>query len=274
MKEILLIGCGKMGSALLRGWLEGLESMTNFTVVDPELGEGRGDSFNGSPRVTYLKDLSESDKALSPDIIVLAIKPQMMSEALAPVVAVSRADTLWLSIAAGISIDWLKERIGSDALVIRSMPNTPSAIGAGVTAMVASPNVSDEGIAFATKMLEAVGRVVALESESDMDAVTAISGSGPAYIFLMREALEAAAIKAGLSGEIAAALAGETISGAARLMQESHETPTQLRVNVMSKGGTTEAAMKVLMAEEGGLMALMEKAVFAAKNRSEELSNS
>ena len=274
MKEVLLIGCGKMGSALLRGWLEGLDKKTHFTVVDPELGEGRGDSLSESPRITYLKNLSESDKALSPDIIVLAIKPQMMEEALAPVVAVSRGDSLWLSIAAGISIDWLKERIASDALIIRSMPNTPSAIGAGITAMVASPNVSAEGKAFATKMLEAVGRVVQIESESDMDAVTAISGSGPAYIFLMREALEAAAIKAGLSGDIAAALAGETISGAARLMSESTETPTQLRVNVMSKGGTTEAAMKVLMAEEGGLMALMEEAVFAAKNRSEELSKS
>lgn len=267
MKQVLLAGCGKMGSAMLEGWLNRLDDDIHFTIVDPMAADH---PLAGSPKVTMLTALDAS--VPEPDMVVLAVKPQMMAEALPPIIARSRADTVWLSIAAGISIGWLRAAIAAEAAVIRTMPNTPSSIGKGVTAMIASDGVPAEMEHLAERMLAVIGRVVRLENESDMDAVTAVSGSGPAYVFLMREALEAAAIKAGLSPELAAVLAGETIAGAAMLMQASPESPSQLRVNVTSPGGTTQAALDVLMADDG-LAKLLDDAVQAARDRSRALGN-
>lgn len=268
MKTVLLAGCGKMGTAMLTGWLERLDEDLQFVVVDPMLAEDH--PLAGRDRVAMMASLPDDLEA--PDMVVLAVKPQMMAEALPPLAAISSPQTVWLSIAAGISIDWLKDAISPEAAIIRTMPNTPSAIGKGVTAMIADQTVPQEMQELARRMLGVIGAVVELDDEADMDAVTAVSGSGPAYVFLLREVLEAAALSAGLKPELAATLAGETISGAAALLDASEETASQLRINVTSPGGTTQAALEVLM-DENGMHALLKKAVLAARDRSRALGN-
>ena len=275
MKHIVLVGCGKMGTAMLKGWIDHFDSDTVFTIIDPFMAVKN--PFIDNKRITVLAQASPAKPShpdmISPDIIVLAVKPQVMEQALAPLVNLAGADTLWLSIAAGISIDWLRQRITPDAAIIRTMPNTPAAIGKGVTAMAVGDGVSEAMQTLAEEILSVVGKVVRLDDEADMDAVTAVSGSGPAYVFLMRESLEAAARTAGLEPGLAAMLAEETISGAVALMRESDLDARQLRIDVTSPGGTTEAALKILMADKTGLPALMEKAVLAAQKRALNLGN-
>ena len=269
MKQILLAGCGKMGGALLEGWLSRLDDEMRFTVVDPEIADDH--PLRGREGVTMLAS-PDAGLAAPPDMAVLAVKPQMMTDALPPLAELARPDTVWLSIAAGISIDWLRGVLSPDAAVIRTMPNTPAAIGKGVTAMVASDTVPPEMRGLAERMLSVLGRVVHLDHEADMDAVTAVSGTGPAYVFLLAEALEAAAVDAGLSPELASTLTGETLLGAALLLDRSDGKASRLRVDVTSPGGTTEAALEVLMADDG-LVPLLKKAVLAARDRSRELGN-
>lgn len=268
MKTVLLAGCGKMGTAMLSGWLERLDEDLRFVVVDPALDADH--PLAGHDRVSMMASLADDQPA--PDMVVLAVKPQMMAEALPPLVAISSPETVWLSIAAGISIDWLREAISPDAAIIRTMPNTPSAIGRGVTAMIAAETVPEAMQGLARRMLGVIGVVVDLDDEADMDAVTAVSGSGPAYVFLLREALEAAGVAAGLKPELAATLAGETLTGAAALLDASDETATQLRINVTSPGGTTQAALEVLM-DDNGMYSLLKQAVMAARDRSRALGN-
>lgn len=268
MTHILLAGCGKMGTAMLTGWLNKLDKDIVFTVIDPAIDGTH--PLAGKTNVTFRNSI-DADLA-SPEMIVLAMKPQMMAQALPPLVKVSRRDTVWLSIAAGISVRWLQDAIAKDAPIIRTMPNTPAAIGRGVTAMFTGEGVPDQMAELARSLLVVIGKVVVLDDEADMDAVTAVSGSGPAYIFHLKEALEGAAINAGLKPELAAILAEQTIIGAAALMDQSKESAAQLRVNVTSPGGTTQAALDVLMAEDG-LLKLMKKTVLAARERSRELGN-
>ena len=268
MKTVLLAGCGKMGTAMLTGWLEGLDEDLRFVVVDPVLAENH--PLAGHDKVDMHASLPADLE--TPDLVVLAVKPQMMAEALPPLVDIAGAETVWLSIAAGISINGLRQMIAADAAIIRTMPNTPAAIGRGVTAMIATDNVPPLMQELARWMLGVVGAVVDLDDEADMDAVTAVSGSGPAYVFLLREALEAAGISAGLKPELAATLAGETIIGAAALLDASEETATQLRINVTSPGGTTQAALEVLMNDDG-MHPLLKRAVQAARDRSRALGN-
>ena len=275
MKHIVLVGCGKMGTAMLKGWIDHFDSDTVFTIIDPFMAVKN--PFIDNKRITVLAQASPAKPShpdtTTPDIIVLAVKPQVMEQALAPLVNLAGADTLWLSIAAGISIDWLRQRITPDAAIIRTMPNTPAAIGKGVTAMAVGDGVSEAMQKLAEEILSVVGKVVWIDDEADMDAVTAVSGSGPAYVFLMRESLEAAALTAGLEPGLAAMLAEETISGAVALMRESDLDARQLRIDVTSPGGTTEAALKILMADKAGLPALMEKAVLAAQKRALNLGS-
>jgi pyrroline-5-carboxylate reductase len=186
------------------------------------------------------------------------------------------ADCAYLSIAAGISTGWLKQRLGDDAIVIRAMPNTPAAIGKGITALYAdAPNhasnqAPNRARDLAGQLLAAVGQVVHVQDEALMDGVTALSGSGPAYVFLLVEAMTEAGIKAGLPDDLAGELAKATVCGAGALMAAVDTAPAILRENVTSKGGTTAAALAVLMADDG-LASLMTKAVAAAKARSIEL---
>jgi pyrroline-5-carboxylate reductase len=213
-------------------------------------------------------------------MIVLAVKPQMMDDAIAGLGNMKHADCAYLSIAAGISTGWLKQRLGDAAIVIRAMPNTPAAIGKGITALYAdapnqasnqAPNQApNQARNLASQLLAAVGQVVHVQDEALMDGVTALSGSGPAYVFLLVEAMTEAGIKAGLPDDLAAELAKATVCGAGALMAAVDTAPAILRENVTSKGGTTAAALAVLMADDG-LTSLMTKAVAAAKARSIEL---
>jgi pyrroline-5-carboxylate reductase len=209
-------------------------------------------------------------------MIVLAVKPQMMDDAIAGLGNMKHADCAYLSIAAGISTGWLKQRLGDAAIVIRAMPNTPAAIGKGITALYAdapyqaSNQAPNQARNLASQLLAAVGQVVHVQDEALMDGVTALSGSGPAYVFLLVEAMTEAGIKAGLPDDLAAELAKATVCGAGALMAAVDTAPAILRENVTSKGGTTAAALAVLMADDG-LTSLMTKAVAAAKARSIEL---
>ena len=259
-----------MGSAMLEGWLAQLDDGLDFTVLDPMLDDGH--IACRDDRVVALKSLDDHDwgEGAQPDLIVLAMKPQMLPDALPSLKAISHDDTVFLSIAAGITMQSLKDHLGESQPIIRTMPNTPAAIGKGITAMIFDQAVSPEMIALTRRMMAVIGDVVDLDDEADMDVVTAVSGSGPAYVFLMREALESAAITAGLKPELAAKLASATIGGAADLMEESDQSASQLRINVTSPNGTTQAALDVLM-DENGLHNLMAKAVIAARDRSKEL---
>ncbi|MEC8643591.1 MAG: pyrroline-5-carboxylate reductase [Pseudomonadota bacterium] len=265
---ITLIGCGKMGSAMLHGWLADPQLDADFAIIEPMADHLAWTDSHDNVRVhASIADAAARENPAR--MIVLAVKPQMMDEAIDGLGALVGAETAFLSIAAGIPTGWFRARLGAEAMVLRSMPNTPAAIGRGVTALFAG-HAPAELVSLATTLLSAVGTVVMLEDEALMDAVTALSGSGPAYVFLLAEAMTAAGIKAGLPADLAGQLAEATVSGAGALIAESDEPPSQLRVNVTSKGGTTAAALAVLMAE-AGLEELMTRAILAARDRSVEL---
>jgi len=266
--QITLIGCGKMGSAMLEGWLRDPSLDAQFTIIEPNHSH-LGWIANES-RVSLYEDCGAAitDNAKASTIIVLAVKPQMMDGALTDIKHLNDANSAYLSIAAGISTSWLKQRLGSDAVVLRAMPNTPAAVGRGITALFAEAPDAIRDLAH--QLLVAVGDVVHLDNEGLMDAVTAVSGSGPAYVFLLAEAMSVAGVKAGLPESLAKQLAKATVCGAGALMAAVDTPPANLRENVTSKGGTTAAALSVLMADTG-LSELMTEAVNAAKKRSVEL---
>jgi pyrroline-5-carboxylate reductase len=266
-RALTLIGAGRMGGALLRGWLDLGVSPANVLVIDPVPGADlealcaeKGVALNTAPSYRPA------------DVLVLAIKPQMLDQAASDLSAHLAPDTLILSIMAGKTISDISARLPGASAIVRSMPNTPAAVGRGVTGAVASASVSARQKDAAQSLLSAVGGVVWLDSEDLIDAVTAVSGSGPAYVFLLAEAMTEAGEKAGLPRDIAAKLARATVEGAGELMyREQATSPGQLRVNVTSPGGTTAAALEVLMGADG-MTALMVRAVAAAKRRAGELS--
>ena len=275
-QQITLLGCGKMGSAMLEGWLADTNLDANFTIIEPH--QTHLGWLQGQKSVRLYADCAaaNADGAPVSTMIVLAVKPQMMDDAIAGLGNMKHADCAYLSIAAGISTGWLKQRLGDAAIVIRAMPNTPAAIGKGITALYAdAPNQAsnqapNQARNLASQLLAAVGQVVHVQDEALMDGVTALSGSGPAYVFLLVEAMTEAGIKAGLPDDLAAELAKATVCGAGALMAAVDTAPAILRENVTSKGGTTAAALAVLMADDG-LTSLMTKVIAAAKARSIEL---
>tara|TARA_B110000305_G_C19452105_1_gene648552 strand:+ start:2041 stop:2871 length:831 start_codon:yes stop_codon:yes gene_type:complete len=271
-QQITLLGCGKMGSAMLEGWLADTNLDANFTIIEPH--QTHLGWLEGQKTVRLYADCAAAiaDGVPVSTMIVLAVKPQMMDDAIAGLGVMKHADCAYLSIAAGISTGWLKQRLGDDSIVIRAMPNTPVAIGKGITALYAdaSNHSSNRARDLASQLLVAVGQVVHVQDEALMDGVTALSGSGPAYVFLLVEAMTEAGIKAGLTDDLAGELAKATVCGAGALMAAVDTAPSILRENVTSKGGTTAAALAVLMAHDG-LTSLMTKAVTAAKARSIEL---
>ncbi len=263
-RGLVLLGCGKMGSALLEGWLARGLAPRAFTVLEP----------NPSPRLAELAAQGmglNADPPAAPAIAVLAVKPQMMGAALPRLAALGGGRTLVLSIAAGTPIRAFEAVFGAGTPIVRAMPNTPAAIGRGVTALVGNAAVSETGLALAEALMSAVGQTVRLEDEAQIDAVTAVSGSGPAYVFLLIEALAAAGEAEGLSPDLAMRLARATVGGAGRLAESADESPAQLRVNVTSPAGTTAAALEVLQNPINGLPDLMRRAVAAAAARSRAL---
>ena len=261
-RGLVLLGCGKMGSAMLAGWLgQGLPPASVW-VLDPKPSgwlQGQGVHLN--------EDLPEA-----PAIVLIAVKPQMMGEALPRIAALGGGDTLFLSVAAGTPIRAYEEILGTETPIIRAMPNTPAAVNRGITALIGNGRVGEAQMALAEALLSAVGQTVRLENEGQMDAVTAVSGSGPAYVFHLIETLAAAGAAEGLPADLAMKLAKATVGGAGQLAETAEEDPAQLRVNVTSPGGTTAAALNVLMDEESGFPALLKRAVKAAADRSRELA--
>ncbi|HEY4167106.1 MAG TPA: pyrroline-5-carboxylate reductase [Reyranella sp.] len=260
---VVLVGAGKMGLALARGWITGGLAAERLVLVDPFAGDA-AKAFAEEHKVRLLKTLEH----LLVHVLVLAVKPQAMAEALAQVRPSVGKQTLVLSIAAGISLKTLSAGLGTER-VIRTMPNTPAQVGKGVTGAVGI-NVTDADRAVADALLGAAGQVVWFEDEKKLDAVTAVSGSGPAYVFYLVEAMAVAGMRQGLDPGQAMQLARQTVIGAAALMEADTQPVSILRENVTSPKGTTAAALAVLMGADG-LEMLMDRAVLAARLRSEEL---
>lgn len=260
-RGLVLLGCGKMGSAMLEGWLKQGLPAGSVWVKDPFPSD-----WLKAQGVHLNEDLPDS-----PALVLVAVKPQMMEEALPVLKTYGNSDTIFLSVAAGTTIAHYEGVLGAQTPVIRSIPNTPAAIGRGITALIGNTQVGEEGLQLAEALLSAIGQTVRLEAEDQMDAVTAMSGSGPAYVFHLIEAMAAAGEAQGLSPELSMALAKATVGGAGQLAEDSAETPTQLRINVTSPNGTTQAALEVLMDEARGFPVLMRDAVDAATKRSKEL---
>ncbi|MGR3713411.1 MAG: pyrroline-5-carboxylate reductase [Shimia sp.] len=262
-KGLVLLGCGKMGSAMLQGWLADGLPATSVWVQDPfpsDWVKGAGVYLNAA-------------LPAAPAIVLVAVKPQMMADALPTLAAMGNGETLFVSVAAGISIATYEDLLGAQTPIVRAMPNTPAAVGKGITAIVANSHAGDAGLDAAEGLLRAVGQVVRLERESQIDAVTGVSGSGPAYVFHMIETLAAAGEAQGLSAELSMALAKATVAGAGALAEAAEENPTQLRENVTSPNGTTQAGLVELMDPADGLPPLMLRTVGAATLRSQELAN-
>lgn len=268
MSKLVLLGAGKMGSALLEGWLQMGVGLRTIDVIDPAPSPDL--KAHAEAGRLSLSAAPSSEGYGEGDILVLAVKPQIMPEALAPLAAVTKAGAVVVSVAAGCSLEFFSKEFVAGVGLIRAMPNLPASIGEGITVAVAGEGVSDDARAETEALLSAVGRVAWTGTESDIDAVTAVSGSGPAYVFLMIEALAAAGEAEGLSPDLALTLARETVRGAGLLASQSDLLPATLRENVTSPGGTTAAALSFLMAE-GGLPDLIAKAVKAAAERSREL---
>lgn len=260
---MVLVGCGKMGGAMLAGWLRGGLPATSVWVVDPHPSDwlkGTGVHINSA--------LPEH-----PAVALVAVKPQMMGDALPDVARLGGGDTLVISVAAGTPIARFEDSFGPDTPIIRAMPNTPAAVGRGITAIIGNQAASEAHLDLAQELLSAVGQVVRLRSEAQMDAVTAVSGSGPAYVFHLIETMAAAGVAQGLEADLALQLARATVAGAGALAEGADEDPAQLRVNVTSPGGTTQAALEILMDQDSGFPSLLKQAIAAATQRSKDLAN-
>lgn len=269
-RGLVLIGCGKMGGALLQGWLDQGVPPGAFWVRTP----------NPAPWLRAVAQeglhLNTADVPAAPAALVLGIKPQKMDEILPDIAALitkGMAETpLIISVAAGTMMARLTAAFGPNTRAVRAMPNTPSSIGRGMTAIIGNDHARAEDLDLTEALLRSVGDVIRLENEGQMDAVTAVSGSGPAYVFYMIEALAAAGEAQGLPQEMAMHLAQATVAGAAELARTSAQSPAQLRTNVASPGGTTAAGLNVLADPQKGLAPLMRGTVAAAAARAKELA--
>jgi pyrroline-5-carboxylate reductase len=261
---LVLVGAGKMGGAMLDGWLASGLKPKQITVIEPQPGKALKALTRRGIK------LNPKGKAAAAAAIVIAVKPQAAPEALPPLTTYVGKPTLVLSIMAGRTIGFL-ERSLPGAAIVRAMPNTPAAIGRGITVAVPNAKVSATQRKLAGELLAAIGKVEWVGDETLIDAVTALSGSGPAYVFLLAEAMASAGIAAGLPPALATRLAQETVAGSGELLHRSSSGAATLRQNVTSPGGTTAAALEVLMGP-GGFDELLTRAIAAATRRSRELA--
>jgi len=267
-QPLLLVGAGKMGGAMLDRWLASGLDPSAVTVLDPYLEAERRTELARSGATAALSASEVGRRAYR--IMVLAVKPQSMEEALRQVGALAAPDTMILSIAAGVRLATLAAGFAPGQPIVRAMPNTPAQIGMSMTVAVANASVTPAARAVIEKLLSAIGALAWVEDEALIDAVTAVSGSGPAYVFLLAECLSEAARRVGLPDDLAEILARQTVAGSGALLAASPLPPATLRKNVTSPKGTTAAALEVLMAENG-LQPLLARAVEAAMKRSIEL---
>ncbi|MBY5789299.1 pyrroline-5-carboxylate reductase [Rhizobium leguminosarum bv. viciae] len=263
---VVLIGAGNMGGAMLSGWLKSGVPGSSVIVVDPGPSPAMLSTINEAG-ATHLTALPTDLKA---SVLFLAVKPQVMETVLPAVKSAVGPDTVVVSVAAGKTLGFLEKHLGKAAMV-RAMPNTPAMVGRGVTGAFANSGVSDPQRERVHALLHVSGPVEWVPAEADIDAVTALSGSGPAYVFYLVECMAEAGRKLGLQADLAMRLARETVAGAGELMHQSPDDASRLRENVTSPGGTTAAALAVLMAEDG-MQPLFDAALAAARKRAEELA--
>jgi pyrroline-5-carboxylate reductase len=264
---LLLVGCGKMGGALLGGWLDQGIAPGHIMVVEPALDADRSDLPTG---VTLLADAGDIPAAFTPSVVIFAVKPQVMGAVVPGYARFVAGGAVFLSIAAGTPIQFFEAKLGPGAAVVRVMPNTPAAVRRGMSVLCANSQASAGQRELCGGLLEAVGDTAWLSDEGLMDAVTAVSGSGPAYVFHLIECLAQAGVAVGLAPDLSARLALQTIAGSGELARQSEDDAAQLRINVTSPGGTTQAALEILMAG-GGMQSLLTAAVRAAEQRGREL---
>ncbi len=266
---LVLVGAGNMGGALLRGWMSRGLDPAQVVALDPAPPEPMRALFAAHGITCH----AMAPKLAAPaQVILLAVKPQIMDQVVPGIVALAGPDTVVLSVAAGRTIASLAGHFPPGTAIVRSIPNTPASVGRGITAAMGNVAVTLAQRALCDQLLSAVGEVVWVDEERLIDAATAVSGSGPAYVFLMAECLAEAGRAAGLPPAMAAQLARATVAGAGELLHQSELPAATLRQNVTSPKGTTAAALDVLMANPGGLQALMTKAVVAAEQRARELA--
>ncbi len=265
--KLVLIGAGKMGGAMLAGWLKQGTSPSQIAISDPMVSDemqalADEHGFAVNPDLQELTDV---------EVVLLAVKPQMMDAVLPALQALGESKPLYLSVAAGRTIAGFEEAFGADAAIIRAMPNTPAAVGRGITAICPNQNCAQDQVDLASSLLSAIGEVVQIDDEKLMDAVTGVSGSGPAYVFHLIECMAAAGEAEGLPADIAMKLARATVAGAGELVHQSPLAASTLRENVTSPAGTTAAALDVLMAEDA-MPRILREGISAATRRSEELA--
>ena len=265
-QSILLVGGGNMGQALLRGWLADGRAPESIHVVDPN------EAARAAVESLGVAASSNRPHSIGADVIVFAVKPHLVARALQDYRDLAEGQATLLTIAAGKTIASCENLLGSGAAIVRGMPNTPAAIGQGITVLVANRAVGSAQKQLCESLMAAVGQVAWLEDDGLMDAVTAVSGSGPAYVFLLIECLAAAAVEVGLEKGLAERLALATVSGAGAYAMASDANPAELRRRVTSPGGTTQAALEVLMGDSRALESLVSEAVRAAARRGRELA--
>ena len=271
MKNVLLFGYGKMGSSIARGWK--IKKLNfNVFIIEKQPTLRKIASNDGFKVYENIERLEETQKSKVFEIIFLAVKPQQMEETVKSFFKFNLIKTVFVSIAAGLSFSWFRSKINKEVKIVRAMPNLPASIGFGVTGYCKSKNLSEEENKDVYALLSAFSKVIYLRNESLIDNITAISGSGPGYIFYLVEALSQIGVDHGLSMKDAKTLARETLIGSARLIEVSNIDPKILKKNVTSPGGTTEAGLLVLESEKNGLYPLLKSTINNAIKRAKELN--
>lgn len=264
---LLLVGCGKMGGALLEGWLARGLDPADVWIVEPKADALQGEIARG---VHQAADAAGLPGDLAPALMVFAVKPQMLAAALPAYRRFAERGAAALSIAAGWRLAGFEQALGENTPIVRAMPNTPAAVGRGMTVLCANAKADGRLRELCGELMAAVGATAWVDDEGLIDAVTAVSGGGPAYVFLLIECLAQAGVAAGLPEDLAMQCARVTVAGAGELVHVASEPAAKLRENVTSPAGTTLEALKILMADDG-LQPLMTRAVAAAARRSREL---
>jgi pyrroline-5-carboxylate reductase len=264
---VVLVGAGNMGGAMLTGWLKSGVPGSSILVLDPQPSE----AMKARLAESGVHHAPKAPADVTAGILFLAVKPQVMEAVLPDLKSLVGPQTVVVSVAAGKTLAFLASHLG-EAAMVRAMPNTPAMIGRGVTGAYANGQVGEAERAAVHDLLKVSGPVEWVASEADIDAVTAVSGSGPAYVFYLVECMAEAGRKLGLPADLAMRLARETVAGAGELLHQSSDEASRLRQNVTSPGGTTAAALGVLMAE-GGMQPLLDEAIAAARRRAQELGS-
>ena len=272
MKNVILFGYGKMGSSIAKGW-KSTNIDFNFFIIETDISLKNKSVSDGFNSFHDIKQLLSIKNIKSLDIIFLAVKPQQMSLVIKQIQEFDNQNTLFISIAAGLSFGWFQKNLYKNIKIIRAMPNTPASVRRGVTGYCKSNNVTELEKNEAHKLLSSIGKAIFLNSESLIDVVTSISGSGPAYIFYLVEVLTEIGITEGLDEKDAKLIALETLIGSAKLLDITNIDPKILRNNVTSPGGTTEAALEILTSSKSGLLPLLKSTIKFAKKRAEDLNS-